>query len=397
MTPRRLRIGVLASHPIQYQAPIFRELAREADIHVYFAHRQDAQGQADAGFGVAFDWDVDLLDGYSHEFLANVARRPGTSEFPGCDTPGVGASIASLRPDAFLVMGWNLKAYWQAAFACRRNAVPVMVRGDSILATRRGIAKRALKRLGYPWLLRRFDACLYVGESSRRYFSHYGVEEGRLFFSPHCIDNAAFARAAAAVDRAALRRELGLDGPGPVVLFAGRFVETKHAADLVAALGDLRRRGIAARGLFIGDGPLRAHLQAHATDCGAPIVFGGFWNQARMPAAYAVADALALPSGDSETWGLVVNEALACGLPVVVSDAVGCGPDLVVPGVSGATFPVGDPAALATALAGVLQERAKTDAVEALISRYSPARAASGILAASDAIVSRSERGGNGG
>ncbi|HTE79986.1 MAG TPA: hypothetical protein VK634_04760, partial [Reyranella sp.] len=84
-----MRIGFLVSHPIQYYTPIFRELARRCDLTVFFAHRQTAAGQAKAGYGVAFEWDVDLLSGYQIRFLTNVARQPSTDAFSGCDTPGI--------------------------------------------------------------------------------------------------------------------------------------------------------------------------------------------------------------------------------------------------------------------------------------------------------------------
>ena len=119
-----MRLGILASHPIQYQAPWFRALAKETDLHVFFAHRQSAVEQGKAGFGVPFDWDVDLLSGYRHTFLSNVARVPGVNRFGGCDTPQIATEIERGRFDAFIVPGWYLKSYWQAIRACRRNRTP---------------------------------------------------------------------------------------------------------------------------------------------------------------------------------------------------------------------------------------------------------------------------------
>ena len=118
------RIGFLISHPIQYYAPIFRELAKRCDLTVFFAHRQTAEQQARAGFGVAFDWDVDLLSGYDSRFLTNVARTPSTDRFAGCDTPGIAEEIAHGSFDGFVVPGWALRSYWQALRACRRRGLP---------------------------------------------------------------------------------------------------------------------------------------------------------------------------------------------------------------------------------------------------------------------------------
>src|SRR6266481_4412295 len=83
-----MRLGILTSHPIQYQAPWFRALAKETDLEVFFAHQPDAAQQGN-GFGTAFQWDVDLLSGYQHRFLKNVAKKPSASRFIGCDTPEI--------------------------------------------------------------------------------------------------------------------------------------------------------------------------------------------------------------------------------------------------------------------------------------------------------------------
>ena len=114
-----VRIGFLVSHPIQYYTPLFRELARQCALTVFFAHRQTAEQQARAGFGVAFDWDVDLLSGYDSRFLVNVSRDPSTDRFGGCDTPGIADEIAGGYFDAFVVPGWALHSYWQALAACQ--------------------------------------------------------------------------------------------------------------------------------------------------------------------------------------------------------------------------------------------------------------------------------------
>src|SRR5882672_10105814 len=165
-----MRLAVLASHPVRYQAPLFRELARRLDLTVFFAHRATPQDQAAAGFGVGFDWDVDLLTGYQHVFLRNVAKRPGLDRFAGCDTPEIGKQLAAGQFDAVLLPGWHLKSYLQALFAGKRLGLPVLARGDSHLATPRPAVKRAAKAIAYPPFLRLFDNALYVGECSRTYW-----------------------------------------------------------------------------------------------------------------------------------------------------------------------------------------------------------------------------------
>jgi len=381
------KLGILASHPIQYQAPLFRELATRCDLHVYFAHRQTPQAQAAAGFGVAFEWDVDLLSGYAHTFLHNVARQPDTGAFNGCDTPAIAGEIKSGDFDAFLVMGWHLKCFWQAIRACQRHGVPVMVRGDSQLGTPRSRLKQAVKALVYPWVIRQFDACLYVGQRNREYLENYGAQARRLFFAPHCVDTLAFASAATAADRDAVRAGWGLGPVDRAVLFAGKLVGRKRPKDLVRAVAQLGLPGQRAVLIWAGDGPDRQALQALGESLNVAMVFLGFCNQSQLPGIYRAADVLALPSEGSETWGLVVNEAMACGTPCVVSDACGCAPDMIVPGESGAVFEMGDLTALADALKKALAIKRDTLVLEEQSNRYSVAATSAGVLLAVQALA----------
>lgn len=382
-----MKLGVLASHPVQYQAPIFRELATMTDLVVFHAHRQSAQGQAEAGYGVAFDWDVDILSGYRHVPLDNLSRQPGTGHFSGCDTPAVGSALDAEGVDVLLVMGWNLKTYWQAVLACRRRGIPVMVRGDSQLGTQRVFWRRLLKLILYPVMLRQFDRLLHVGRRNQEYLMYYGCTPERLHFAPHCVDNARFATAAA--HAAGARAELGLTRDDQVVLFVGRMVASKRPGDLLTALALLQRREPSRRlvALMAGDGELRPALAAQAEAAGLRVVWTGFCNQSRLPAIYAAADLLVLPSDANETWGLVVNEAMACGLPCVVSDACGCSPDMVRSDISGESYPVGDVMALAEAIARCLTQSWDAETLRRHVARYAPAMTAQGIIAAAQAAL----------
>lgn len=376
-----MRLAIVASHPIQYQAPLFRHLARRVGLHVFFAHRATPEEQAGAGFGVPFDWDVDLTSGYAHSFLHNVARRPGTDRFSGCDTPDAGRRIGEGRFDAVLVMGWHLKSFLQAALAAKARRIPLLVRGDSQLLTPRTALKRAAKACLYPPFLRLFDAALYVGERSRAYYEHYRYPAARLFFSPHCVDTAWFAARATAEAARALRTRLEIAPEARVVLFAGKLLPFKRPLDTVEACALLRRHGLPVEMMVAGSGPLESEMSARARTLGLPLHGLGFQNQTQMPAAYAAADMLVLPSSQ-ETWGLVANEALACGRPVVVSDACGCAPDLAGDGSAGRVFPAGDVPALSRAIESLLGEPPAAEAIRRRSERFSLDAAAQGILEA---------------
>ncbi len=392
-------LALIASHPVQYQVPWYRALATMTDLRVFFAHRIGADEQARAGFGVAFDWDVPLFDGYAFEWLENVAARPGIDRFMGCNTPQLGRLIAEGRFDAVVVNGWNLLSYWQAIRAARRAGVPVMVRGDSQLVTARGRLRRSAKRLIYPRLLGCFDAFLTVGQRSEDYYRHYGVSADRLFRSPHCVDNEFFARAADAARQLpdAVRRETGMPGDGVVFCFAGKLIEKKRPLDFLMALEQVRRTRPDVRGLIVGDGPLRSELEdyqrRHDTGC----VMIGFLNQQEIARAYVAADALVLPSSGGETWGLVVNEAMACGVPAIVSDEVGCAPDLIVDGQTGFTYACGSVPALAECLMRMASgtpeaRRAMGRHATERVAGFTPQAAAAGVVDAVDALDTRHPR-----
>lgn len=392
-----MRLGILSSHPIQYQAPWFRALARQCDVKVFFAHRQTAEEQGKAGFGVAFEWDVDLLSGYEHQYLKNVSPKPGTGTFAGCDTPEISGIIGARDSDgrksfdAFIVNGWQLKSYRQAAAACRAAGIPVMVRGDSQLYTPRPWYKRFAMEITHRWLLRRFDGFLTVGCRNREYLEHFGARKNKIFFVPHFVDNQWFVTRAdeGRARRMEMRASWGVVEDDFVALFVGKFQDKKRPLDFIRALRVLSEQPPAKLGsriiaVFVGSGELDKKMRAEVDDFRLSVHFAGFKNQSELPPYYAAADGLVLPSDGGETWGLVVNEAMACGLPAIVSDAVGCGPDLIEDGRTGFVFPMGDVAALAARIAELAELRAAGhDFSPALVEKlqlYSIATAVDGTL-----------------
>jgi glycosyltransferase involved in cell wall biosynthesis len=384
-----MRLAILTSHPVQYYAPLFRELAEHVDLHVFYAHNATAEQQAAAGFGQAFNWDVDLLSGYAHSFLHNVAIRPGADSFGGCDTPDIPNRLRNGGFEAVLALGWHLKSMLQGIFAAKRLGIPVIVRGDSQLATPRGAVKTAVKRVTYPALLRVFDAALYVGQRNFDYYRHFGYPAARLFHSPHCVDTDRFAGSATPQARMELRSRLGIRNDEKVALFAGKLVPFKRPVDVVEAVAQVMQKGVPARLLVAGSGPMEADVRARAQALGVTIDFLGFQNQTEMPSAYAAADLMVLPSTGRETWGLVCNEALACGTPIVVSDQVGCAPDLAKNGLVGRSFSMGNINELADACAATLANPPSSAAIRAMSKRFSIHRAVGGIVEGVEMVLSK--------
>jgi glycosyltransferase involved in cell wall biosynthesis len=395
------RLAIVTSHPIQYQAPWFRALAKTVDLEVFFCHRQTATEQGHAGFGVAFDWDVPLLDGYSHRWLDNKATHPSVSTFLGCDTPEIAGLLRAGGFDACLVSGWYLKSYIQAIRACWTAGIPVMSRGDSQLATSRSTIWTTAKYLPYRWLLGALDAHLYVGRANYEYLRHYSVPDSRLFFAPHFVDNDWFrSRARTAMDSGdtvRVRAEYDIAPDAPLFLFVGKLIDKKRPFDLLRALATAREAGSRAAALIVGSGPLESQAKEFAREANLPVRFAGFRNQSELPRLFAAADALVLCSDAGETWGLVVNEAMACGIPAIVSDAAGCCPDLVVDGSTGYRYPMGDIDALCRMLLAVertldANPHAFGKPVAEKIADYTCQRATAGLLDAVDVVTARRKR-----
>lgn len=382
----RTRLAIVATHPIQYNAPWFRLLAQrdDLDLRVFYLWDFGVAHRMDRGFQQALSWDIPLLDGYDSEFIPNVSRRPGTHHLLGLRNPSLVRRVAEYRPDAVLVFGYNFAALYEFLARWPRRAAPLLFRGDSHRLVRDSGWRAAVRGLVTSRVLRRFDACLYVGLANQRYFVDHGVDPKRLFFAPHSVDNARFTVARGTADRAATewRDELGIPQHHRVVLFCGKLEPKKRPGDLLDAFIALEPER--ATLLFVGAGVLEDDLRRRAQGR-SQVVFAAFQNQQRMPTVYAMADLLVLPSfGRGETWGLVVNEAMCLGCPVIVSTHVGCAEDLVTDGVTGLVFPAGDRAALVEALRRALADdrmrRTWGEAASARVKRYSYAEATAGLL-----------------
>jgi glycosyltransferase involved in cell wall biosynthesis len=381
------KLVFVTTHPIQYQAPVFRELTKFSDIEltVLFAMIPNEQQQGE-GFGTGFRWDIPLLDGYDYRVLDNVAKRPSATHFSGCDTPAISDALQDLRPDAVIVNGWGTKTCLQALWACKRQRIPCMVRGEANDLRRRP----GWKRVGQKLIVKQYSACLYIGSANRAFYERRGVPSKQLVFSPYCIDNHRFENKAVEQGsrRSDLRESWGIPEFAVCFLYCGKFETKKHPLLLLRALkmAVSHDENSNLHLLMVGDGPLRLECEAFVHENSLPVSFAGFINQSQLPKAYVATDCLALPSDSGETWGLVVNEAMACGRPAIVSDHVGCQADLVEAGVTGEVFPVGDEKKLAGMLARFAGDPGQLvvmgEAARHRVANYSPKAAAEGMRAA---------------
>ena len=384
-----LRIAHLVSHPVPYHVSLYREVAARpgVDLTVFFYSDASVRGYHDDEYGRAIQWDAPLLDGYRYRFFPSGRRTRVQGTWTGLPNWDLLWDVLRGPFDAIWVHGYAYLNAWLVAPAARAKRMPVLIREEQTLLHGRPWHRAALKSAALKALFR-LTWGIYIGEQNRRYFRHYGMPEERLFPARYCVDNGFFRREHAALQpqRAELRRRFEIEGDVPVVLYSGKLVERKDPLTLVEAFARVRAERPCAL-LVVGDGELRQAVEALVASREIPDVhLAGFLNQSEISAAYTAADVFVLPSRHSETWGLVVNEAMNFALPVVVSDKVGCAEDLVRPGWNGFVFPAGNADALAEALTGLLGDAGRRaefgQRSRDLVGRYSLEACADGILAA---------------
>lgn len=384
------KLAILATHPIQYQVPWFRGLANRSDLalKVYYSMLPDGKQQG-VGFGVAFQWDIPMFDGYAWEVLENTSRSPELERFFGANTPAIGAVLARDRPDAVIITGWHSWSMLQGLWACVRLGIPTIIRAESNALRRRIWWIRAAHRI----LLSQFDAFLAIGIANRKFYLANGVDLSKIFTCRYFVDNDRIRLQSESFSgsRTEMRAAWRIPSDCVCFLFAGKLQTKKRIMDLLQALDLARRAQPDIYLLVAGAGEMLEEATKLVKFERLPVTFAGFLNQSELPKAYAVADCLVLPSDYGETWGLVVNEAMACGLPAIISDRVGCGPDLVSDGETGAIFPFGDIPELARRMIDLASDPARREAMgmRALerIEEYSVERAVEGTVRAIDRVL----------
>lgn len=391
-------LAILTTHPIQYQVPLWQALAHDGRVpfEVWYLTAHGTQASRDREFGATFAWDLDMLSGYPHAFLRTAPGATPNSFWKCRLDESLSRRIEEKGIKALWIQGWQVAAYWQAVWTAHAAGVEVWLRGESNDLRPLPFWKRAVKRVVLGQLFARVDRFLYIGTANRRLYESFGVPAARLYSAPYAVDNERFARQAAEIrdSRFGIRNSWGIPDDSFCILFCGKFIPKKRPMDAVLAVQALQqsRPEMKLHLLFVGSGELSPELREAcnaAFDAEGPLVspstgrrsllsasFAGFLNQTEVSRAYVAADCLVLPSDSGETWGLVVNEALASGLPSVVSDACGCAEDVAASVHPRSVYRCGNVHELAEAIVTVASGGLDPAARSAVLERHSLARTA---------------------
>ena len=353
MAEPRFRVLAIASHPVQYMAPLFRRMAAEPalDLQVAYCSLRGATAAGyDPDFRTAVQWDVPLLDGYPWLEVPN--KGSGDDSFWGLHNRGLRKLISTGKFDAVLCyLGYRCASFWIARRAARSARAAFLFGTDAHALVSRDAKgwKVWVKKLFWPILFRQADQILVPSSGTFQMIESLGIAADRITLTPYAVDNEWWKARSAEVDRVAVRAQWQVAPETPVILFCAKLASWKRPMDLLRAFALAAIPG--ATLVYAGDGSERKKLEQEAARLGvqSSVRFLGFVNQSQLPALYTSADVMALPP-EYEPFAVVVNEAMCCGCPVIVSDQVGAARDLVAPVRPEFVFPAGDVVALAKTL-----------------------------------------------
>jgi glycosyltransferase involved in cell wall biosynthesis len=343
----RRRLVILTEIISPYRIPLFNELARhaEVDLQVIFLAETDP---------VLRQWQV-YKDEIRFPYRVLWSWRKRIGRYNVLLNHGVSRALRAAAPDVILCGGYSYIASWQALLWSRVHNIPFLLWSESNLQDlRHGYA---LVEFLKDEFLHRCTGFVVPGLCAREYLRSRKLREGCIFTAPNAIDNCLFAKFAADARQSAAKRRTEFALPEHYILFVGRLVREKGVFDLLSAYAKLdeplrRQMGL----VFVGDGIARERLQEQAAAISPGVIkFPGFAQREQLGTYFALSDALVLPTY-SDPWGLVVNEAMACGLPVIVSQAAGCARDLVKENWNGLLVTPGDLPALTAAIQHVVEQ-----------------------------------------
>lgn len=359
---KKHKLAILVSHPIQYQTPLYKLLAeqKEIDLTVLFCSDWGLKTYRDKEFGKEVKWDIPLLDGYKYKFLKNVSPFPNVSKFFGLINPEIIDELKNGNYDAIWIHGWNSFTNWLAMNTAFKLNISVLFRGETNLLQEASPVKEFIKKIVFKNPFKKISAFLSIGTYNTKFYEAYGVPEEKIFLVPYTVNNEFFISKAQELSskKKELRKKYNIPEESSVILFSGKLIGKKNPFDLLKAF-EIVSQAIQCSLVFVGDGELRSQLETYAKNNHIQNVFFiGFRNQTELPELYAMADIFVLPS-KFEPWGLVVNEAMCFGLPVIVSDKVGAGGDLVKEGSNGYIYEAGKIDMLSKHLKDLLRDETK--------------------------------------
>lgn len=342
---KKYSLGIVQTHATQFDGPLFKRLSEytEIDVTVYYT-RPTGRAPLDSELGRSPNWDNEVLSRY----------RCKAREFGFWGSVRFLSQVMNSNHDLIVIGGYIPFYHFLIAICARLKGMAVGLRSDTVMLYSKSAysVKSISKRLVMPYVFKVYSFGHPVGTLAKQYLLRYGFPEDRIFRFPYAVDNDYLASRCGRyrLRRDRIRRALGIEPDSFVVISIVKFVEREDPLTPLRGFARLLKSCPKAHLVLVGDGPMMREIKTTIKEKAILNVhLPGFVRYSRLPLFYSIADVFVHPPV-WESWGVSVNEAMACGLPVVVAKTVGSNVDLVEPGKTGFIFEAGNPEDLANCL-----------------------------------------------
>jgi glycosyltransferase involved in cell wall biosynthesis len=340
-----VKIGFIVGHPTQFEGPFFQYAAQDSNhtVHVIYSEPDCLQERFDPELGANVSWGIDLLSGYSYALMPKRRRMRWLLK-----------DITRQKYDLLIINGYTRPEYLFAAVVAKLKGTPAALRLDSVVFGDTSAARRLAKKIGFVALKRFFGHFFAIGSLTIEYLEHYGIKRDRISVFSYVVDANYFRNKSSLTSEArhAIRGRYGIDAASRIILSVTKFNQRESPWDLMKAYCSMPDNNSCL--LLVGDGEQRAALEEYARgQRNHNIIFGGYVPYQELPDVYGIADVF-VHAVHNEPWGVSVNEAMACGLPVVASSKVGAAYDLISNLRNGAIYEAGNPNDLRDKLTQIL-------------------------------------------
>ena len=378
---------VITTHPIQYQVPLWREMEKAGiNFEVWYLTDYGTKKSFDVEFGKSFVWDIPLLEGYKYRFLKTNEDSVPNKGFRGISLKeDLKQLFKTHQVSHVYINGWQVLAYWQALWTAKSLKLITIFKGESNDLKPEVAWKWPFKKFLLSHFFNRIDYFLYIGSANKRLYVKHGIPEKKLYPGLYCVDNKRFNEDANRLEdqKDEIRTRWNIGSDKFCILFSGKFIDKKRPLDIIRAIELIPNHQDLIQIMYVGDGELYEDLKLNGNvlyDKGESLITSsekanisiiGFLNQSEIAMAYVASDCLILPSNYNETWGLVVNEVMACGKPAIVSDQCGSAEDLAFPISPELVFGFGNITALSEAIIFAMKTKFTPSLIAQTIANFS--------------------------
>jgi len=370
------RVAVIHNIVAPYRIPVFEELAKNPliDLKVFYC----AETHSDRR------WEINFCETYDYTVLPGTCISVG--DFKYHVNPSIVWELLRGRYNV-VILGGCCDFTTQLAFIyCKLAKVPLILWSEGIAS-----AQSKLGKLASPFtnrIVASVDSVIVPGEQSRQYHIECGAISERVVIAPSIVNNEYYIKQYDKLrpEKSQLKKDRKIKHD-KIILYVGQLIERKGVQYLISAYKLFKRDYNDACLVIVGDGPIKDNLQEMCIKQKIDdVIFTGWISETEKVIYYSIADVFVLPTLE-DVWGLVVNEAMCCGLPIITTNAAGCSIDLVENGYNGFIVNSGDVEQLYYALLNVFESPVKHDqmgirSLEKIQRNFSVDKAVNGFLLA---------------